>query len=259
MLNIMNTDLYLSRLEVGRKSPSLTYLNELITAHQRVISFNNIAVYFRPDQLLNVELEPLFEKVILRGEGGYCFENNKVFYYLLKDLGFEARATAARVLLSMNPDVPRSHRTTIVTVDGRECLADVGFGRYTPTCAVPVECETPTGRWRIVKGDRRYLLQSLKDGTAIDLYVFDDGDYIEADFKVGNHYTNTHPDSRFRKSLEVVRIDGEIVEFIAGKTYTRIVDGVRTDSAITGQAEFERLLERFGINDRYDFGQLREA
>jgi N-hydroxyarylamine O-acetyltransferase len=134
----MNIDQYLKKLNIEKKAPTLDYLNEIIASHQKTISFNNLAVFFRPGQILNLELGPLFDKVIVRGNGGYCFENNKVFYYLLKDLGFEVEAKAARVLYNNPGDVPRTHRTTIVRIGDGRYLADVGFGRDVPTSAIKI-------------------------------------------------------------------------------------------------------------------------
>ena len=64
----MNIDLYVQKLGLERKPPTLNFLDELIRAHQERISFNNLAVYFRPGVLLDLDLEPLFAKVVLRVE-----------------------------------------------------------------------------------------------------------------------------------------------------------------------------------------------
>lgn len=251
----MNTDLYLKKLELEKKAPSLTFLNEIISAHQKRISFNNLDVLFRPGQILNLELEALFSKVILEGKGGYCFENNKVFYYLLKDLGFNVEAKAARVLYDNPGDVPRTHRTTIVTIDGKRYLADVGFGKDVPREAILIGEKRTTGNQVITDGDI-YRHQLLKKDAIINLYTFDDGDYKESDFNVGNYYTNTHPDSKFTKELIVTRTEGDFVEFISGKTYTKIENGERTDTEIKDQNEFRSYLKKFNIEQSYDFSKL---
>lgn len=251
----MNADQYLEKLKLPKKSPSLAYLNEIISAHQKIISFNNLAVFFNPGQILNLELGALFEKVILKGLGGYCFENNKVFFYLLKDLGFKVEARAARVIYDNPGDVPRTHRTMIVTLDGKRYLADVGFGKDVPREAILLGRETAQGN-RVIVDDDLYRHQLLKKDTIINLYTFDDGHYQESDFNVGNYYTNTHPDSKFVKELIVTRTEGDFVEFINGKTYTKIDNGIREDFEIKDQAEFQTLLRRFNIEQTYDFSKI---
>ncbi len=251
----MDIDQYLKKINLKAKTPTLNFLNEIISAHQKTISFNNLSVFYRPGQILNLKLEALFEKVILQGKGGYCFENNKVLYYLLKYLGFEVEAKAARVLYNNPGDVPRTHRMTIVMIEGERYLADVGFGRDVPTRAIKIGIQQNSGHQVIMK-DELYRLELLKSDSLIDLYTFDDGRYQESDFDLGNYYTNTHPDSKFLKELIVTRIDQNLIEFIKGRTYTKIEKGERVDSEIKNQNEFQMYLKRFGIEDSYDFSKI---
>lgn len=252
----MNIDQYLKKINLKGKTPTLNFLNEIISAHQKTISFNNLSVFYRPGQILNLRLEALFEKVVLRGEGGYCFENNKVLFYLLKGLGFEVEAKAARVLYNNPGDVPRTHRMTIVTIEGERYLADVGFGRDVPTSAIKIGLYQNRGHHVIIKDDL-YRLQLLKGDSLIDLYTFDDGRYQESDFDLGNYYTNTHPDSKFVKELIVTRVEQDLIEFINGKIYTKIEKGEREDSEIKNQDEFQTFLKRFGIEDTFDFRRIK--
>lgn len=251
----MNIDLYLQKLNLSNQKPSLTFLNEIVSAHQKTISFNNLAVYFYPGQILNLDIEPLFEKVIVRGEGGYCFENNKVLFYLLQGLGFQVEPKAARVLYNQTGDIPRTHRTTIVTINGEKFLVDVGFGRDVPPKALPIDSEQ-TNEHHVIKKDGLYYLRLLKDETLIDLYTFDDGHYQESDFNLANYYTNTHPNSKFVKELTISRKDSGVIEFISGKTYSRIENNIREDVEITNLDEFQFYLNKFGIDKTYDFSKV---
>lgn len=251
----MNIDQYLGVLGVEKREPSLGFLNDLIKAHLKNISFNNLAVYYKPGQILDLELDALFEKVVLNREGGYCFENNKVFFYLLKNLGFEVTPFAARVLYGQSGDIPRTHRMTVVFLNGKRYLADVGFGRFTPPLAVPLESEN-SGLFSIEKREDNYLLQVQKDNEKFPLYTFDEGHYQESDFSVANYYTNTHPNSKFVKSLILSRQEDGVVELINGKTYSRITGEGREDVEITGSEEFSSILKKFGLQKNFDFNKL---
>lgn len=251
----MNIDLYLNILEIQKSAPTLNFLNHLIANHQKAISFNNLAVYFNPGQILNLELEALFEKVVFNREGGYCFENNKVFFYLLKKLGFDVSAQAARVLYGQSGDTPRTHRMTLVTLNGKRYVTDVGFGRFAPPVAVPLE-GNETNSYSIVKNRDTYLLQIEKDGNTIDLYTFDEGHYQESDFVVANYFTNTHPSSKFVNNLTLSKRDGDVVEVINGKTYSRISAEGRTDQEIKTAEEFSSILKKCGIRKNYNFEKL---
>lgn len=244
----MNTELYLKKLNLPKKSPSLEYLNELIAAHQKTISFNNLSVFFRPGVILNLELEPLFEKVIVRNEGGYCFENNKVFYYLLKDLGFVVEPKAGRVILNRPGDFPRTHRISIVSFGEDRYLADVGFGKDVPRRALKIGA-TQTSGHHVIKDGNLYRHQLLKPDLVFELYTFDDSHFEESDFTMGNFFTNTHPQSHFRNDVIVARHEDDMVEFISNKIYSKIQNGERTDNEIKNWKDFLDYLKRFGIQD----------
>lgn len=251
----MNPDLYLAKLNLNKQPPTLAFLNDIISAHQRKISFNNLTVFYNPGQILNLELVPLFEKVVLRNEGGYCFENNKVFYYLLKELGFDVQAKSARVIYDKTGDVPRTHRTTVVTIQGIKYLADVGFGKDVPPHVVQIGLKQANGH-QVIEQDGLYFHQLLKGDSVINLYTFDNGHYQESDFTLANYYTNTHPESKFVKDLIISRRDGDLIEFISGKTYSRITSNVRENHEIKTQEEFQHYLKQFNLNRTYDFSRL---
>ncbi len=251
----MNTELYLKKLNVSLRTPSLEFLNELIAAHQSLISFNNLDVYFNRGVILNLDEEALFEKVILKGKGGYCHENNKIFYLLLKELGFTVKSKLARVILDRTGDLPRTHRTTIVTLNGKDFLADVGFGRHTPPQAVAVDSNV-CGCNQISKKNELYTLELLKENQVIGLYTFDYYDYQESDFNVSNYYTNTHPDSKFLKELIMTKNDHGVIELINGKNYSKIENNERLNVEIKNQEEFQTYLKNFGITDFYDYSKL---
>lgn len=246
----MNIDLYLSKLGLTVQKPSLSYLNDIIASHQKTISFNNLAVFYNPGKILNLDLDPLFEKVVVRNEGGYCFENNKTFFYLLKELGFDVEAKSARVIYDKTGDVPRTHRTTVVTIEGKRYLTDVGFGKDVPPEAIPVGLHQTSGH-QVIEKDGLYYHQLLKNDTTINLYTFDDGHYQESDFTLANYYTNTHPDSKFVKELIVSRKESGLIEFISGNTYTIIENQIRKDFDIKTQVDFDFYLKKFGINKSF--------
>ena len=251
----MNIDLYLLKLGLKNQKPSLAFLNEIISAHQKIISFNNLEVFFHRRQILNLELETLFQKIIIRGEGGYCFENNKVFFYLLQELGFNVAPKAARVLYNKTGDIPRTHRTTIITIDNKKFLADVGFGRYTPPRGIDLYSDNKDHH-HIIKKDDVYNLNYNNGDTNISLYSFDDCQYQESDFALANYFTNTHPDSNFLKSLMVTKRDGESIELINNTIYSKIDNNERLDFTISNQEDFQIYLKKFGIEKSYDFSML---
>ncbi|MCD8249854.1 MAG: arylamine N-acetyltransferase [Lachnospiraceae bacterium] len=72
------------------------YLSKLVRAHLEQIPFEDIDVYdFH--KIPDLSEDALFEKLIVRKRGGYCFELNGLFLRLLQALGYEAYPVAVRI------------------------------------------------------------------------------------------------------------------------------------------------------------------
>lgn len=123
---------YLKRMGINENPQDLAKtketLDRLIFAHQCAVPFENLDLYHNPT-LLPIDKSSLFEKVVLRNRGGFCFELNGAFAYLLRGLGFDAYSCACRVIREEVTDLgPLFHRGTIVRLNGKKYFCDVGFG-----------------------------------------------------------------------------------------------------------------------------------
>lgn len=81
----------------GAADPTFDVLHELVTAHTRMIPFENL------DPLLAVPVddlspEALADKLVHRRRGGYCYEHNGLMGHVLEAVGFGVRRFAARVV-----------------------------------------------------------------------------------------------------------------------------------------------------------------
>lgn len=79
----------------GSRAPCLQTLHALVRAHAQTIPFENIDVLL--DRPVSLEPATVFNKLVVRQRGGYCFEQNGLFLQVLRQLGFAARALGARV------------------------------------------------------------------------------------------------------------------------------------------------------------------
>ncbi|MFA5490183.1 MAG: arylamine N-acetyltransferase [Candidimonas sp.] len=201
---------YLERLGfASTPAATLETLAELQARHTARFPFETLANFLRDPVPIDL---PFVERKILReGRGGYCFELNKLFLALLRQLGFDARPLTARVLIHARPGVPtaRTHLLILVMLHGLPYITDVGFGGLVPTAPLRLDIvapqPTPHEIFRIVPDAARYTLQALVDGDTRDLYVFDLQEQEEIDFTVGNWFVSTHPDSPFRDRLAASR------------------------------------------------------
>lgn len=130
---------YLDRIGVGCvREASREFLDELIFAHQTHVPFENLDVFDKYENP-SLSIPDLFDKVVTRRRGGYCFELNGLFMALLRAIGFDVQAASARILLRPDDHPAITHRATIVRFTDGLYVADVGFGGPQAACAVKVE------------------------------------------------------------------------------------------------------------------------
>ncbi len=182
-------------------------LEALTRAHLLAVPFENLDVYdFGRD--IQLGIPDLFDKIVIKNRGGYCFELNGLFMSLLQGLGFECSAIAARVLWMSDYLHPISHRATIVTIGGLRYFCDVGFGGPSPG----VMCLDEPGYQEI--GGKSFLFErmehstimfSLSEGVKVPLLMFYEIPFEPVDFIVMNEYTSKNAGSFF-KSKRVVNL-----------------------------------------------------
>lgn len=186
-------------------------LHALTRAHSQSIPFENIDVLLqRP---LALAPAALFDKLVVQRRGGYCFEQNGLFLWVLQTLGFDAQPLGARVRLQVASKEnrqqipPRTHLFIKVNVAGESWLTDVGFGSYSLTSALRWEAglvqQTPHDQRRLLHEEGRWFQQIWRAGEWLDLYEFDGQPMEPIDQKVANWDTSTHPDSHFMQDLIV--------------------------------------------------------
>jgi len=134
-----DVDAYLARIGIEQaKEPTTAFLDELINAHQHAVPFDDLDVY-ELHRTPSLGIGDLFDKVVVRKRGGYCFELNALFNALLKALGYKTQPTMGRVLIRPIPYPHVTHRANIVTIEDARYLADVGFGGPMPSFAPLIE------------------------------------------------------------------------------------------------------------------------
>jgi N-hydroxyarylamine O-acetyltransferase len=193
----------------------------------------------------------LTEKLIHRGRGGYCFEQNSLFRFVLEAIGFELHPIAARVVWNADKGYvnPRTHMAIIVAVAGRRFLCDVGFGGATLTAPLELEPQriqtTPHEPFRILERDGQFTLEVQTATGWRATYEFDLQRQTAIDYEAMNHYVHTHQSSHFRTFLMAARAvtDGRLS--LGGNELTRFVRGAAIEkTTIRTGTELASLLQR---------------
>ncbi len=202
---------YFARIGAGETSSSLGALTEVQRAHRLAIPFENLDIPLGAG--IDLDPEQLFDKLVTRRRGGYCFEQNALFLSMLQALGFRARPLLARVWLRASPNdpvPPRTHTLNLVEVDGADFIADAGFGgSYAPPMPLVAD-EVTTGpdgaRHRLARHrEHGWMLQRDAGQGWERQYSFTTEIAYPADLETANHFTATKPDSRFTRLRIVTR------------------------------------------------------
>src|SRR5206468_7848795 len=87
---------YLQRINYrGEQTPTAATLRELHRAHLLTAPFENLDIHLgRP---ILIDQDVLFDKIVRRRRGGFCYELNGLFALLLRGLGFEVTLLSAGV------------------------------------------------------------------------------------------------------------------------------------------------------------------
>ncbi|WP_375753836.1 arylamine N-acetyltransferase [Vibrio sp. HN007] len=191
---------YLSRVGLSDMPvASESGLTQLHIAQHRHIPFENFDVLL--GRGIQLSEEAIFQKLVLDKRGGYCFELNGLMLRILNAAGFESRPLLGRVHLGDGPS-GRSHQVSLVIIEGKKWLVDVGFGALTPRSPLPIELNkelhTDIQTYRFITHELYGNVLQIKDDEQWnDLYSLDMSYVCDGDIEYGNHYTSTSKNSSF--------------------------------------------------------------
>lgn len=211
MSRLTHSQLYLQRLGYDSPPPpTLETLQDLQLRHVCTFAFESLSTLLHSP--VPIDLPSIEQKVLLDGRGGYCFELNCLFLSLLQELGFDARGLTGWVVMGGPVDARtgRTHRLSLVTLDGVRYVTDVGFGGMVPSSPLQLDTETPQVTahepYRLTFNGADYTLWAQVGEDWRGLYVFDLQVQADIDYTIGNWYVSTHPASVFVGQLKAARL-----------------------------------------------------
>ncbi len=245
----MDIDQYFDRIGfTGTPKANLETLQEIHHLHPLAIPFENISSFTGA----SVSLEPddVFKKLVAQGRGGYCFEQNLLLATVLKELGFEISSHAARVVWrgTDKREAPRTHMLLKVAIDGKDWIADVGFGGITMTAPLQLEGgalqATPHEEFRIVREGNDYLIAVRPGNDWMPMYAFDLSHQQAADFSLANYFVATHPGSLFVNNLVLARPFRNGRHALLNNNWVKYSrDGQKTEKVLQSPEEVITLLD----------------
>jgi len=250
---LMDVQAYLDRIEYrGPLDPHFEMLSQLHLAHLLHVPFENLSIHSHEPIVLNDSA--LFEKIVTRRRGGFCYELNGLFAALLHELGFEVAMLSAQVAGNQH-EFSRDfdHMTLRVALNREQWLADVGFGdsfiEPLPLVA-DSEYQQRENRYRLISDnqERLVLKQALKDEDWQPQYRFSLQPYQYAAFAEMCSYHQTSPESHFTRQRICSRLTPRGRISLSDMRFIITENGVRSESVLKNEAEYNEVLrQQFGI------------
>lgn len=243
---------YLERLGLhGEAAPTETWLLRLHVAHLSTVPFENLDIH--GDVPIVLETERLLDKVVARRRGGYCYEVNGAFAWLLGAIGFRVSLAQCRVSEGEGFSPPFDHLALLVHLpsdgpDDEPWLVDVGFGdSFTLPYRLGWKSGEPAGRFRTRRdGDAWHLERDRGDGWTPQ-YALDPTPRTLEEFAPRSHWHETSEDSPFqrRPMATLVTPTGRVT--IAGERLIVTTGGERDERELPDVAERRAVVgARFG-------------
>jgi N-hydroxyarylamine O-acetyltransferase len=247
----MNVQAYLDRINYrGSRKPTAETLRQLHLAHLLTVPFENLSIHEREPIVLDDEA--LFQKIVSRHRGGFCYELNGLFAALLRNLGFEVDMLSAQVARADGTFSEEfDHMTLLVTLAER-WLADVGFG---DSFVEPLLLDK---RGAQVQRDRAYRL--VADGERLIMQRADKADewkaqyrftlkpFQYADYAERCEYQQTSPQSHFTQNRICSRLTPQGRISLSDMRLIVSDIGERQDYPVASREEFAELLRKhFGV------------
>ena len=203
---------YLERIGLAEApEPTPENLDMLVFRHQCSVPFDDLdeSVLHQPVSVVPADL---FDKIVVRRRGGFCFEQNALFCKALQGLGYEAWETFARVAWGW-PEAPKpcTHCAVIVQIPGEPFrrFCDVGFGGPSAPASIPIvdgfEGEIRGETFFMKKIGHGWWRTSRRrdDGSIEDLIEFGTRRYEPEEFIGMNYYISANPQSPFQQFIMV--------------------------------------------------------
>ena len=227
---------YLARIGLPRpERPDAEYLRRLHSRHLHTVPFENLSIHLGED--VPLDEDALFDKIVTRRRGGYCYELNGLLAVLLRALGYRVSLLAVRVHGEHGFGPPFDHLALRVDLD-EPWLADVGFGRHSE---FPLRLEDrdeqkdPGGVFRIEAtpdGD----LDVYRDATP--QYRIEQRPRELADFTIGHGFQRFSAASHFTRSpFCTILTDTGMITLAGRRLITTTQGGVRSEETLQDDAQ----------------------
>ena len=198
------------------------FLGKVQYRHVLSVPYENLDIV--DQRPLSLDPSDLYDKIVVRHRGGYCFELNALLAAFLKELGFGVRSYFARYLRGESSIPVRRHRVLVAEAEDGAYLVDVGIGQTAPRYPLLLqEGLVQTQGKECYKFERDpqlgFVLMEIYHGEWRPYFSFTEDVALDIDFIQPSFYCEKHPDSPFNKTVMVAIKTPEGRKSIDDRTY----------------------------------------
>jgi len=250
----MNVESYLGRIgycsQLRRTRQTLRGLH---VAHMRTVPFENLDIVplHRP---IRLDEETLWNKIVERKRGGFCYELNGMFGWLLKQVGFDVTYLNARVFRQDGRlGIEFDHLSLLIALPGEAALwlADVGFGNsfIEPLLIQEGEQDQGSRSYRLETTGNGYVTwQRDYEGNWRWLYFFDlTPRSFPSDYESACLYHQRSPESSFTEKPVISRATSYGRVSLEQSRLIVTHEGRRTEKPVGAEQWSGLLNEHFGV------------
>ncbi|XP_056334484.1 arylamine N-acetyltransferase, pineal gland isozyme NAT-10 [Danio aesculapii] len=239
--------------------PELDTLRTIHMLHVMNIPFENLSIHCGEKN--TTDLNIIYHKLVKSNRGGWCCENNLLFSWVLKEMGYKYTTLGSKVFNKFQNDFYSvdSHLINMVEIDGKFYLTDVSYG---VSCQLwyPLEMISgkdqpqPPGVFRLLKEGVRWTLEKTSRKQVVKDKAYANSSLIDKRLtktmysfpltpRAKEHFVDTldclqtSPDSRFvLKSICSLQLP-EGFRALIGWTYSEITYNPEDDSDMVEMKE----------------------
>jgi N-hydroxyarylamine O-acetyltransferase len=251
---------YLERIGVDAAEPTLDAVTRIHRAHLETVPFESLDIHV--GRSISLDLDAVFEKLVTRRRGGFCYENNSLLASAVAALGIDVALLSASVARDDGGFGPAfDHLVVRARFAEGERFLDVGFGEGYRS-PMPADGawhdHAPAAEYRIRNEGAELELVHRRDGTVSTDYRIDPTPQALGEFAEMCRYHQTSPKSGFTRqwTASLATPTGRVT-VVPGRLIER-TNGIRTETEVATADQLGAILEsRFGIVD-VDVAKLAE-
>ena len=233
----------------GSTEPTLKTVRNLQMAFLQTVPFENLDIHL--GRKIELSSESIYEKIVSRKRGGFCYECNILFFDLLEALDYQVEYLSARMVKGTTIGPEYDHMVLLVTLE-EDYLVDVGNGQ---SCREPLRIDgtnnsTSEGyTYAIGAHGKDHALYYQQSNTELaPRFLFTLKPRKRADFSGMCYYHQTSPDSVFtkRRLVTIATAEGRIT--LTDMLLSITKDGEQQERVLGSETEYsETLKQYFGI------------